>query len=418
MLPVAPWPVAFRSGVAYSFHTRSQTKEDIVLTQSPHASIVSATLLILLLARETRADDPPAAAPEAAEKASERLADSVKDAVKGAVKDALDGTLKDKATEAVNNALTTPADDGSKETKIVLRVSKEFIRQHAPPVVEHVAPVNKCLFGSRVTGTAHTRGRPALTMDTDHSKPVFTLHFKGTTTTKTVASKHPVKAYNTGVAMFDVHRQIRFDGMQFVEGPESIEATYASTLDCLATPPGIRGRIVRKFAMPQIDAMKPKADAIALADTKASVLEAFGKHTDELVSDLNARLPWKQTLALLVPQDTQWSGHFASTKDWILASPGPKEAGIPELPAEDSKAQAPIELWVHGKPGDGTAAKVVALWSAVHFGLNKFRANASQDPVKLEDIKPAIVGEWWVIRVGADLVEDLINQLEDDEQGA
>jgi hypothetical protein len=189
-----------------------------------------AALLIVLLAGEAKADDAPAAAPDASGTSSERLAESVKDAVKGAVKNAIDGTLQDKATEVVTNALTTPADDGSKETKIVLRISKEFVRQHAPPVVEHVAPVNKCLFGSRVTGTAFTKGQPALTMDTDHSKPVFTLHFKGTTTTKTVASKHPVKAFNTGVAVFDVHREIRFDGMQFSEGPESIEATYSSRL--------------------------------------------------------------------------------------------------------------------------------------------------------------------------------------------
>jgi hypothetical protein len=387
--------------------------------QSPIASMVPAALLIVLLAGETRSDDPPASAPasapESSVEASERLADSVKDAVKGAVKNALDGTLKDKATEAVTNALTTPADDGPKETKIVLRISKDFIRKHAPPVVEHVAPVNKCLFGSRVTGTAYTRGQPALTMDTDHSKPVFTLHFKGTTTTKTVASKDPVKAYNTGVAVFDVHREIRFDGMQFSEGPESIEATYSSSLDCLATPPRLRGRIVRKFALPQIEALKPKADAIALADTKASVLEAFGKHSDELVSDLNKRLPWKQTMALLMPQDSPWTGQFASTKDWILASPGTKDAGIPALPEEESKLGAPIELWIHGKLGDGTAAKVVAIWSAVHFGLDKFRDAAPPGAAKLEDLKPAVVGDWWVLRVGSDLVEGLLEQLQKDE---
>lgn len=392
--------------------------------------MVSASLLIMVLASETKPEDQPTPAPtsapapatapappaDASAKPGEQLADSVKDAVKGAVKNALDGTLKDKATEAVTNALTTPAGDGSKETKMVLRISKDFIRRHAPPVVEHVSPVNKCLFGSRVTGTASTRGRPAVTMDTDHSKPVFTLHFKGTTTTKTVASKHPVKAYNTGVAVFDVHRQIRFDGMQFSEGPESIEATYASTLDCLATPPGLRGRIVRKFALPQIEEMKPKADAIALADTKASVLEAFGKHSDELVSDLNKRLPWKQTVALIMPQDSQLTGQFASTKDWILASPGTKEAGIPELPEEEARVQAPIELWIHGKLGDGTAAKVVAIWTTVHFGLDKFRQAAPPGTAKLEDIKPAMVGEWWVLRVGSDLVEGLLQQLRDDDK--
>ncbi len=396
-----------------------------VFMYRPDALMVFAALLILTLAGTARADNPPAPTPappsvpaaEESGKPGERLADTVKDAVKGAVKNALDGTLKDKATEAVTNALTAPANDGTKETKIVLRISKEFVRQHAPPAVEHVAPVNKCLFGSRVTGTASTRGQPVLTMDTDHSKPVFTLHFKGTTTTKTVASKHPVKAYSTGVAQFDVHRQIRFDGIQFSEGPESIEATYSSRLDCVATPPGLRGRIVRKFALPQIEEMKPKADAIALADTKATVLDAFGKHTDELVSDLNKRLPWKQTVALLMPQDTPWSGQFASTKDWILASPGTNDSDIPQLPEEDAKVQAPIELWVHGKLGDGTAAKVVAIWSAVHFGLDKFRDAAPPGAAKLDDIKPAMVGDWWVLRVGADLVEGLIEQLQKDGEG-
>jgi len=387
-----------------------------VYTTRPNSVTCFPLLLIVVLAGEALADDP-APAPAATGTASERLADSVKDAVKDVVKNAMDGTLKDKAAEVVTNVLTSPADSGSKETKIVLRVSKEFVRQHAPPTVEHVAPVNKCLFGSHVTGTAFTRGKPALTMNTDHEKPVFTLHFKGTTTTKTVASKHPVKAYNTGVAVFDVHREIRFDGMQFVEGPESIAATYSSRLDGLATPPGLRGRIVRRFATPQIEAMKPKADAIALADTKATVLEAFGKHSDEMVSDLNARLPWKQTLTLLMPNDTTWSGHFVSTQDWILASPGPKEAGIPQLPEEESKLGAPIELWVHGKPGDGTAAKVIAMWSAVHVALDTFRESAPQGTVKLEDIKPAIVGDWWVLRVGTDLVEGLVDQLRKDESG-
>ena len=397
-----------------------------MFTNRPDALMVFATLFILTLAGTARADDAPAPTPappsapaaEASGKPGERLADTVKDAVKGAVKNALDGTLKDKATEAVTNALTAPADDGSKETKIVLRISKEFVRQHAPPAVENIAPVNKCLFGSRVTGTAYTRGQPVLTMDTDHSKPVFTLHFKGTTTTKTVASKHPVKAYSTGVAQFDVHRQIRFDGIQFSEGPESIEATYSCRLDCVATPPGLRGRIVRRFAMPQIEEMKPKADAIALAETKATVLDAFGKHTDELVSDLNSRLPWKQTVALLMPQDTPWTGQFASTKDWILASPGTNDSGILQLPEEEAKLGAPIELWIHGKLGDGTAAKVVAIWSAVHFGLDKFRDAAPPGAAKLDDIKPAVVGDWWVLRVGADLVEGLIEQLQKDEEGA
>ena len=61
---------------------------------------------------------------------------------------------------------------------------------------------------------------------------------------------------------------------------------------------------------------------------------------------------------------------------------------------------------------------MVAIWSAVHFGLDKFRDAAPPGAAKLEDIKPAIVGDWWVLRVGADLVEGLIDQLQKDEAGS
>ena len=391
-------------------------------TNRPAIFASLAAMLILSLPLETLAGDPPPPQETPQKTSNERLADTVKDAVKdaldGTLKDKVTETLKDKVTETLKGALTGPSDDDSKETAVVLRISKEFVRQHAAPAVEHVAPVDKCLFGSRVTGTAFTRGQPLLTMAADHSKSEFTLHFTGTTTTRTVAVKHPVKAYNIGAAVFDVHRQISFDGMQFIEGPESIEASYSSKLNGLSTPPGLRGRIVRRLALPKIEALKPRADAVALADTKANVLEAFGKHTDELVSDLNARLPWKQTVSLLLPQATQWVGHFASTKDWILASPGPKDAEIPQLPEESARMQAPIELWVHGKPGEVSAAKVVAIWSAVHVGLNQFRKTSTSVAERIQDIKPVMIDDWWVIHVGADLIDELTDQLKQDEKGS
>ena len=79
--------------------------------------------------------------------------------------------------------------------------------------------------------------------------------------------------------------------------------------------------------------------------------------------------------------------------------------------------RAPIELWVHGTPGEVPAAKLIVIWSAVHFGLNKLRKPTSPDAVNAEDIKPTMVGDWWVIRVGADLAEGLIDQMRGDGAG-
>jgi len=228
-------------------------------------------------------------------------------------------------------------------------------------------------------------------MDADHGKPVFTLHFNGTTTTRTVAVKPPVKAFNTGLGGFDVHREIRFDGSQFSEGPASIEATYRSKLDRLATPPRLRGWIVRRFAGPQIEKTRPQADAIALADTKATILKEFEEHTDRLVDDLNGNVPWKQTIALLVPQDAGWVSHFDNTEDWIVTSPGPEGAAVPELPEEAAELKAPLELWVHGKPNEMSATKLIVLWSTAHVGLNRFREVAPANVVQAaENLKPTV----------------------------
>ena len=301
----------------------------------------------------------------------------------------------------------------SQDTKVVLRISKEFICSHSPPPIEHVAPINRCLFGSHVTGTSITRGQAALTMDPDQSKPSFTFHFKGTTTTRTVATQHPVKAYSTGVTTFDVHRQISFDGQEFSDGPETIEASHASKLDGISTPPGVRGRIVRSFATPRIQEMRPQGDAIAIRETKASLLAAFGKKTDHLVAELNARMPWKQTLAMLVPQQKDWVEHFASTKDWILVSPGPKDAVIPELPDESLQIRAPMELWVYGKPEGPSVIKVVALWNTLHSGLDRFRGIPSTEPKPVQGVEPAVVGNWWVIRAGDDVLESMIDKVKE-----
>ncbi|MEI6506817.1 MAG: hypothetical protein WCO90_13245, partial [Planctomycetota bacterium] len=123
------------------------------------------------------------------------LKDVIKDTLQDTIKDAIDGTLTDtlqeKVKQEVQDALVdTPQEssDGSPvQTKVVLRISKEFIKQHSPPAVEQDSPINRHLFGAHVTGTAVIRGQPVLKLDADHGRPVFTLHFNGTTTTRTVA---------------------------------------------------------------------------------------------------------------------------------------------------------------------------------------------------------------------------------------
>jgi hypothetical protein len=365
------------------------------------------------------APSPSPAAPERAAAPNDAAAPAnqpLKEAVKETIKSVLDGeaagAVGQKVQEAVVDTLQKTSTEAMKDVTLVLRISKEFIRQHEPPPVEQVAAVDRCLFGAHVTGTATTTGKPAVSMDGDHTKPVFTLHFAGTTVTRTVATKRPVKAMTTGRAVFDVHREIRFDGTEFSDGPETIECSYDSTLDGVSVPPGLRGRIVRKFAVPQIQANRPKADAIALAETKETILESFGERTDKLVNDLNTNVPWKKTLALLAPQESDWVASFSSTKDWVEARSSHLDGPFPDLPDEADELKAPIELWVLGKPDAVMSGKLLALWGVSNVAMDRFRdVTPTPAAAVAAGIDPAIVGDWWVLRVGTDLAERFLEGL-------
>jgi len=64
------------------------------------------------------------------------------------------------------------------------------------------------------------------------------------------------------------------------------------------------------------------------------------------------------------------------------------------------------------------AAKVVAIWSVVHVGLNQFRTPSASVAKRIQDIKPVMIDDWWVIHVGADLIDELTDQLKQDEKGS
>ena len=234
----------------------------------------------------------------------------------------------------------------AKETRIVLRISKEFIRRHAPPAITEVSPINRCMFGAHVTGQSNTSGQIQIEMVPHDRDAVFTLRFSGTTTTKTVATRNPVEVYESGKTVFEAQRKITFNGLRFSEGPITIKTSYSSSFDGLATPRGLRGLIARKVAIARVARTQPQSDAIGLQDTTNQVVAGFNKATEELLKDLNKMVPIDQTINLFIPKTKDWIYHLGSTKDYIFASPGPKDAKIPVLPKEAARMSSAGRIMV------------------------------------------------------------------------
>jgi hypothetical protein len=299
------------------------------------------------------------------------------------------------------------------ETRIVLRISREFIRRHNLPPIDEVEPIDRCLLGAHVVGQLHTTGVTTMNMDIEAGDAIFTFRLQGTAVSHSVAVRSPVEVFSTGVTNFEAERAIRFDGLRFAATPANLRATYAANIDGLATPGGILGRIIRKRAWATIQRNEPIANAIAFDETKQRILEKFDRRTDQLVNELNRVVPLENTIALLAPQTKDWIVHVRRTKDYVLVSPGPKDAVIPILPKESAQLQAPLELWLRGKPGQAPAVQLLQTWSMVNQMLSRFRVPvAAKEKLKLlADLKFSTVGDWQVIKVGEDLLDRVIEKI-------
>ena len=308
-------------------------------------------------------------------------------------------------------------DEESRETRVVIRISREFIRRHAPPKVDEVRPVSECRFGANVTGTAETTGRSWITMEAHDQDAVFTLHFEGKTVSKTIATRRPVEVYTTSVTPFRIQRKIQFNGVRFLEVGEPVfEATTSAQTDGIGTPGGLRGRIAYRMASRQIEDVRSQNDAMTLDETKEAVLKSFNAGSEQFVTQLNRVVPFEKTNAIIFPKSGGYITHMATTPNYIIISPGPKEAKIAVLPKDYIQIKAPIEIWIHGLKETDRARRALESWRAVHDGLERFRAKISGEPAKTEGLKLSAVGEWWVLKIGEDLAGDWLDKMEKSPQ--
>lgn len=353
---------------------------------------------------------------EAAELALDHVAgEGTAEMVENAVGSAVVGTLQAASAGVVQ------------DKTLVLRISRDFIREHVPRVAKQVNPVDRCLFGAHVHGTAVTNGEPRVVEGTDPTSPSFTMHFQGHTTTDTVATKGPVRARTKGDATFDVRRDIQFDSSGFHASETVIDCDFTSSFEGLGTPPGLRGRVVRRIALPQIEKNQPAADTISQNNVKAEVLKAFNDQTDDLVSVLNRRLPWKATLAIVAPNGTERVRTMSTTPVYLEIRSRVVDGDAPDLPIESADLRAPIELWVLGEPSPVVAAELMALWGLSKMALPASSPEGQAAPVASEDdrrkpaahgFEPELLGEWWVLRLGADLMEQFFDTPTQPESGS
>src|SRR5580700_4912158 len=84
------------------------------------------------------------------------------------------------------------------ETKVVLRISREFIHELTGKQFKRDAPIDKTAFGAKVEGSAHVDGTFDVKLQKSDNASDFDLLVNGEVLTQVVAAKRPVQVYAHG----------------------------------------------------------------------------------------------------------------------------------------------------------------------------------------------------------------------------
>jgi len=117
------------------------------------------------------------------------------------------------------------------ETKVVLRISRQFILELTGKQFKRDEPIDKNAFGAIVKGNAHADGTYDVKLQKSDKLSDFDILVNGEVLTQVVATSRPVQVSAHGVAAFSGRRRIAFDGNAFTGQAIEMNATYGSSID-------------------------------------------------------------------------------------------------------------------------------------------------------------------------------------------
>jgi hypothetical protein len=291
------------------------------------------------------------------------------------------------------------------EVNIVLRVTRKIVNDITTKKVDRTTPIHLCVLDSQVTGLAHTTGTSTLLFDEQPDSGAFNIELRGTSVSQSVVDRPPVQVFGSGRLDFLLRKRVTFDGLKFTSHPAQLRSRFCSTIDGLATPPGLFGLLVELIATPKIKKQEPIVAEAAYEDGKAKLIAAFDEEVEKALKDLNEVSPLEKTVNTLFPETKDWILYPLTTPTHLFIGIGPKDRKLPALPVTD-KTDAPIELWMRSKAETSAMILVMKLWKDANQQLGEMLPGELGKSLPLkEGFKYLNVKDWFVIQLGKKTTE-------------
>src|SRR5437868_1162364 len=128
-------------------------------------------------------------------------------------------------------AAANPSARDLPETKVVLRISREFIHELTAKQFKRDVPIDMDFGGTKVEGQAHATGITTVEIQASENSCNFELVVKGEVSTELTATGRSVQSRLHGLAPFAGRRRIVFNDDTFSGQSASVETSYHSTVD-------------------------------------------------------------------------------------------------------------------------------------------------------------------------------------------
>lgn len=247
--------------------------------------------------------------------------------------------------------------DSRAETKVVLRISRDLIRDLTGVHFDKVEPIATTSDGAEVVGQAQVAGTFDVKLHQSATASDFDLQIAGTVLTQLTATRRPVLVHTHGVAPFTACCRITLKEHQFRRHDVQVSVSNQFTLDEIDSfRGGAIGALTRGLARPIVRRSLRGAERDTAGQIRTQVAQAFAEAADKVVEKLNQIEP----LAKKVKEDLQAAKiisqkdlhhYYAATDEYLWLSIGHRDERMPTLAEKDPARRAPIELWFTNQNG-------------------------------------------------------------------
>jgi hypothetical protein len=300
------------------------------------------------------------------------------------------------------------------ETKVVLRISREFIHELSGKQFKRDEPIDKNALRAKVEGSAHVDGTFDVKLQKSDNASDFDLLVNGEVLTQVVASSRPIQVHAHGVAAFTGRRRIVFDGNAFTGRAIEMNVTYRSSIDQLRSfRGGLIGAFTRRIARPIVRRNLPEADRRAGNEIRTTLTTAMEKESDQLMVTMNKVGPLLTKGEEILREEKVLSvssvqHYLAATEQHLYLSIGPPEQRIPKLPRLDVSQRGPIELWIAIKKAskEDLLHPVLQHWNLIKpFLLQRIALRSPELGKIIEQVQVESVEGWYVVTFAPKLLE-------------